>query len=288
MVGLGTWQYNDTHTYEACKLALKVGYTHIDTAYVYGNSKGVGKCLKEHFDAGNPRSSVFVTTKVMATPDTGNRTMADLTLENLNDMQLDHVDLLLLHFPCLPGATGCSGSKTFRQTQWKSVEGMVALGKARTIGVSHYCPRHLEDIFEIMTIKPAVNQVQYHVGMGRAGVNATDDKDFTEKHGILYQSFSPLCGPCGKEGHMELINGPLVSGIGKNHNKTGSQVALRWQVQQGIPVIPKSDTLKHQSQNFDLFGWELTEDEMMALTNAKTPSVGGGPSPDDSGDCHYS
>merc|ERR1711968_422542 len=111
-----------------------------------------------------------------------------------------------------------------------------------------------------------INQVQYHVGMASPTTsfpNATDDKEFDETHGVVYQSFSPLCGPCGT---TELIDGPLVSEIGKKYGKTGAQVSLKWQIQQGIPVIPKTHKVEYMKQNVDLFDWELSDIDMATLS----------------------
>lgn len=284
LVGIGTWQYNDTVAGAVVASALDIGYTAIDTAFGYNNGVGIGKAIKSYLaKTGTQRSELWITSKVMTgIPGAGNLSMYDLALQNLEDLQLDYVDLMLLHFPCKPTATSCDGSAAFRQEQWKSIERLVTDKKARTIGVSHYCARQLQDIFKVMTIKPALNQVQYHVGMGMAGVNSTDDKKFVDANGVVYGSFSPLCGPCGTK---ELIDGPLVTSIGNAHNKTGAQVALKWQVQQGIPIIPKTHNPVHQKENIDLFDWELTADEMKQLTLATSPPVGGGPSATDSGDC---
>ena len=121
--------------------------------------------------------------------------------------------------------------------------------------------------------------------MGSAVPNATDDRDFCTAHNITYQSFSPLCGPCGDAGHTALISGPLVTSIGKAHGKSGAQVSLKWQVQQGIPVIPKALNPQYLREDLDLFGWELSEKEMSSLSAATSPAVSGGPGPTDSGDC---
>merc|ERR1712146_605056 len=128
---------------------------------------------------------------------------------------------------------------------------------------------------------PQVNQVQYHVGMGGAPGNATDDKPFDKTIDVLYESFSPLCGPCGT---MELITGKMVTDIGKKYGKTGAQVSLKWIVQQGIPVIPKTDKASHMLENVDLFSWKLSDEDMKTLTDAASPPVAGA-SPTDSGDC---
>jgi diketogulonate reductase-like aldo/keto reductase len=160
------------------------------------------------------------------------------------------------------------------------LEAFKAAGKAKAIGVSHYCKQHIEDIMEVNTTVISINQVQYHIGMGSAVPGATDDKDWMFSHGITYQAFSSLCGPCND---TELITGDLTNSIGQKYGKTGAQVALKWVVQQGIPVIPKSDNPVHLQQNIDLFDWELSADDMNTLTKQTKPSVDGGDTV--SGDC---
>lgn len=259
------------------KLAFSLGYRHVDTAFVYENQVGVGQALKE---TGLPRDTYFVTSKI---PGGLNASATAATLDQcMQQLNLDYIDLMLIHFPA---SFDGKGGRQLRQEEWKALEAWAKTGKARAIGVSHYCQHQLEDVLEIATVPIAVNQVQYHVGMGSAGNMATDDRDFAISKGILYQSFSPFCGPCDPPYNTELISGLLVTDIGKAHNKTGSQVALRWLVQQGIPVIPKSNTTTHLTQNYDIFNFELTTAEMARLTAATTPPVGGGPEPTDSGDC---
>jgi len=277
LYGIGTWEYNDTVAEAAVTTAFSLGYRHVDTAYVYENQVGVGRALKK---SGVSRSDFFVTTKIFGGLNSSESAKAlDKCLE---DLQLDYVDLMLLHFPA---STSGTGGAALRKEEWLALENWAKAGKAKAIGISHYCKRQVEDIQSVATLPIAVNQVQYHVGMGSAGDYATDFKTWVQSQGILFESFSPLCGPCGHAPHMELINGDLVSKIGKAHNKTGSQVSLRWLVQQGIPVIPKSSQKTHLQENMDLFDFELTADEMATLTAAKSPAVGGGPSPTDSGDC---
>lgn len=124
--------------------------------------------------------------------------------------------------------------------------------------------------------------------MGSAGGNATDDLNYMRSKGITYEGFSPLCGPCGEQAHSALITGDLVTSIGKKYNKTGAQVSLKWQVQQGIPVIPKTFNPTHLRQNMDLFDWTLYGEDMHALTQATTPAVAGASGPGGvpvSGDC---
>ena len=230
--------------------------------------------------SGRPRSSYFVTSKI---PGGLNRTAAAAALEeSLAQLATPYVDLMLVHFPATWGG---QGGRAMRLETWRAMEDFHRAGKARAIGVSHYCRRHLEDILDMpgRTVPVAVNQVQFHVGMGGAGPNATDDRAFCAARGIVYESFSPLCGPCGTKA---LINGSLVVGIGNKHGKSGPQVALKWQVQQGIPVIPKTHSLQHMLDNADLWGWELDQDDMARLTAATQPAVAGDPGPPaTSGDC---
>ena len=326
MTGLGTWQYNDTVAEAATRLALDIGYTHFDTAWVYKNAAGIGKALAS---SPRPRSSYFITSKIMG----GNATTTLAQHEEvLSLLGIEYVDLLLVHFPGAydPKTKGFVGSRAARQAQWKAMESLVVGGKARALGVSHCacsfaqhtswterarcslrftarleshlatnldlclsfaayradCKRHLQDVLDIAKVKVAVNQVQFHVGMGSEGPGAVDDRAFDRAHGVLYQSFSSLCGPCGAAAHAELVSGPLVTRIGATHNKTGAQVSLKWLVQQGIPVIPKSSKRTHLLENLDLFDWKLSDAEMKELAEATYPPVDGNPGRlPTSGDC---
>jgi diketogulonate reductase-like aldo/keto reductase len=278
MQGIGTWLYNSSRAEQAVLTALTLKptpYVHIDTALVYGNQDGVGRAIQR---SGRARKSFFLTTKI---PGGLNATYTQTSLEkDLALLQVDYVDLMLVHYPCTMDAHE-AGGKASRQAMWKVMEKFVNDGKARAIGVSHYCERHLKDLFEINTVPVAVNQVQYHVGMGSSstsGANATDNKAFCDANGVTYQSFSPLCGPCqDAKGNPDksLITGPLVTSIGKKYGKSGAQVSLKWQIQLGIPVIPKTDNPVHLQENIDLFDWTLSEADMTRLTAATGPAVAG-------------
>jgi len=288
LAGFGTWQYNSTVAEAAVTAFLNLGGTHIDTALGYGNQDGVGRAIAKRTSGGLQRTDLFLVSKI---PGGLNETAATASLE-LSLSQLfpagdkkAYVDLMLVHFPATWSGTG---GKAMRQAQWRAMEAFAKAGKARAIGVSHYCKRHLDDVLEMATIKPAVNQVQYHVGMGSAGPNATDDLEYMRSQGVTYEGFSPLCGPCAGPDHLELISGKLVSSIGAKYGKSGAQVALKWQVQQGIPVIPKSANPAHIAENLDLFSWSLSKEEMHALTAASKPAVAGDAGPGGipvSGDC---
>jgi len=272
LVGLGTWQYNDSVSETAVTAALQVGFRHVDTALGYGNQVGVGAALKKSTLA---RHEFFITSKI---PGGLNASATEASLElALQQLGLDYVDLMLIHFPATWAGVG---GAAMRKEEWLALEKWAKAGKARAIGVSHYCKTHIEDILSVATLPIALNQVMYHVGMGMSPNLGSDFKGYCQSVGIVYMSFSTLCGPCGKD-KMELINGPLVTKIGKAHNVTGPQVALRWAVQQGIPVVPKSSSPKHLKQDFDLFSFTLSQSEMAQLTSATTPATGAA----DSGDC---
>jgi len=270
VVGAGTWQYNDTKAYDSVCKAFAAGYTMVDTANVYGNQKGVGQALKDCWKG--KREELFLMTKIPGGLTT-NETLA-AHKQNMELLGLDYVDHLMTHYPADWAASSDRATPQRRQEEWKALESIYKSGAARSIGVSHYCERHIDDILEVATVRPSVNQVEYHVGSG--DVDKVISK--CEKENIYFMSFSPLCGPCQYQPEDSLINGKLVSGIGANHNVTGAQVSLRFIVQQALSgkhiggVIPKSDNPKHLASNIDLFGFKLTEEEMQQLSAATRPA----------------
>jgi diketogulonate reductase-like aldo/keto reductase len=282
MVGLGTWLYNDTVASNAVVEAFRQGYRHVDTALIYGNHEGVGQGLKHIVsELGLAREDYFVTSKI---PGGLNASATTASLEQtLEELQLESLDLMLLHFPA---DWSGEGGPAKRKEEWLALEAWAKQGKARAIGVSHYCQSHLEDVLSVATLPVALNQNQYHVGMGQDSESRKHNKAFSEDQGVLYMSYSSLCGPCNPPDNMELITGDLVTGIGKKHNKSGAQVALRWLVQQGIPIIPKSSNPKHLAANFDVFDFTLSDEEMTRLSAATTPAeTGTEQQPDDAQDC---
>jgi len=275
MAGLGTWQYNDSVAEQASGLALSLGYTHIDTALGYYNQEGIARALKA---STRPRDSYFITSKIPGGLPYANATeQLELSLQQLG---LDYVDLMLVHYPATWGGVG---GKAVRADQWRAMEDFHKAGKAKAIGVSHYCERHIDELLETATIIPAVNQVFFHVGMATQSLNMSDmafprtPAEQPSYKGVFYQSFSTLCGPCGS---TELLNGTMVTKIGQAHGKSGAQVSLRWAVQLGIPVIPKTHRKDYMLENVALFDWELSDAEMATLSAATSPQTG--PS---SGDC---
>jgi diketogulonate reductase-like aldo/keto reductase len=273
LIGIGTWLYNDSVAAGAVESALSLGYRHVDTALGYKNQRGVGDAIAR---SGVARDDLFVTTKI---PGGLNASATEAALDEcLAELQLTYVDLMLIHWP---GATELA-----RKEQWLALETWARKGKTRAIGVSHYCKSHVAEVLQVATLPVSLNQNQYHVGMGGDTQPRLHDKAFCESKGILFMAYSSLCGPCPPPDNMALINGPLVTSIGAAHNRTGAQVALRWVVQQGTPVIPKSTNPKHIAQNFDLFDFNLTAAEMARLTSVTSPPETGTPAaPDDAQDC---
>ena len=271
-VGLGTWQYNDTTAYAATCAAFAAGYTYVDTAWGYGNEKGVGKAIADCWKG--KREDLFVMTKVPGGLNHSETLSAHK--DNLQWLGLKYVDHLMTHFPCDWQETKARCNTPRRKEEWLALESIYKAGLTRSIGISHYCQQHIEEILSVATVMPAVNQVEYHIGSGDV------DKviAFCAEKGIHFQSYSPLCGPCDvKNPKDSLINGELVTRIGAKYNVSGPQVSLRFIVQQALQkgsfiagVIPKSSNPKHIAENIDLFGFELSEEDMTDLKKATQPA----------------
>lgn len=242
---------------------------------------GVGKAIADCWT--RPRSDLFVMTKVPGGLDAAGTAAAHQ--QNLKQLGLTYVDHLMTHFPSafpLENGTIPNASKADRQREWKALEAIYKTGEARSIGVSHYCSQHIEDIMEVATVTPSVDQIEYHVGSG----DVDDVMPTLEKYGIHFMSYSPLCGPCNNTKENNLINGDLVTSVAANYpGVSGAQVALRFIVQQALEkpnlmagVIPKSNDVYHLAGNIDLFGFELSKQDMKRLHGATEPA----PTP---GDC---
>ena len=268
LLGAGTWQYNDTIAYQSICKAFSAGYTFVDTALGYGNQIGAGKAIQDCWTSS--RQNLFVMTKIPGGLNASQVHAAHAL--NLMQLQLDYVDHLMTHFPSDWHAT--MASKQARQEEWLALEAIYKSGQARSIGISHYCPQHIEDILEVATVLPSINQVEYHVG--------SQDVDHVmkmcHKYGIAFMSFSPLCGPCDISDPLDsLTHGQLVSEVATRYeNVEPSQVSLRYIVQQGIPVIPKSNSLAHIQSNRDIFRFRLSEADMKRLQAATKPAAQAG------------
>lgn len=271
LIGAGTWQYNDTIAYQSVCKALSEGYKMIDTAFGYGNEKGIGRAIKDCFIG--PREDLFILTKIPG--GLSKEQVHAASVQNLMLLDVDYVDHLMTHYPS--DWDQKFASKERRQEEWIELEEIYYSGKARSIGISHYCSKHIDDILSVASVRPSLNQVEYHIGSG--DVDHIIDK--CTKENITFMSFSPLCGPCQYTNKTEesLIYGDLVAEIGSHYNKTGSQVSLRYIVQQSLSgekniggVIPKSNEINHIRSNADIFDFEINKQDMKRLKRATTPS----------------
>ena len=256
-LGFGVFLVPADEVVEPVATALDAGYRLIDTAKLYGNEEGVGRAIR---DSGLPRDEVFVTTKVWNS-DHG----YDATLRAFGESQkllgLDVVDLYLIHWP--------TPQRDLYVDTWKALESLYADGRVRAIGVSNFNVPHLQRLLDETTVVPAVNQIELHPGFAQDQLRA-----FHERHGIVTESWSPL-----GRGHG-LLDDPAVTSIADAHDKTPAQVVLRWHVQLGCAVIPKSTHAERIRENFDVFDVELSDDDMAALSAISEPGRIG-PDPDE-------
>ena len=248
-------------------------------------------CVYEIVTEKNPNYCTFILLCQQPTGGLNATEVQRLHELNLQELGLDYVDHLMTHFPADWEQT--VSSTEARQEEWIALEAIYKTGEALTIGISHYCSKHITDILWVATVTPAINQVEYHIGSQDIDNVIETCSDF----GITFMSFSPLCGPCSYEPGDSLVHGDLVTDIAaeyqhessssssSNNNNdgasdddsvTGSQVALRYIVQQGIPVIPKSNTMAHILSNLQIFDFELSDAHMRRLGRATTPEAEGG------------
>jgi 2,5-diketo-D-gluconate reductase A len=242
-LGLGTWPLDDDQVAAAVVHAVEAGYRHIDTAVRYGNEEGVGNGIRA---SGVDRDELFVTTKLDGQFQGQDRAIEGLE-GSLTRMKLDYVDLLLIHWP-LPARD------EFIST-WKTFERLQAEGKVRSIGVSNFKPAHLERLLAETGVVPAVNQIQLSPAITRVA-----DREFNTRHGIVTESYSPLGGS-----GASLLSAPLLARLGEKYGKTPAQLVLRWHIEQGLVVIPKSGDPERMRQNLDIFDFALDPQDLAEL-----------------------
>ncbi|MGI5254953.1 aldo/keto reductase [Actinacidiphila glaucinigra] len=254
-LGFGVFQVPDADTAAAVTAALENGYRSIDTAAIYGNEAGVGQALAA---SGVARDELFVTTKLWNGDQGYDSTLAafDASLAKLG---LDHVDLYLIHWPT-------PARDTYLDT-WRAFEKIHAEGRARAIGVSNFQPAHLQRIIDNSDVVPAVNQVELHPQLQQAELRA-----FHARHGIATEAWSPLA-------QGAVLSDPVVTGIADRLGRTPAQVILRWHLQLGNVVIPKSVTPERIRQNIDVFDFALSDADIAAIT-ALDSGTRIGPDPD--------
>ncbi|KEF09273.1 MULTISPECIES: aldo/keto reductase [Streptomyces] len=255
-LGYGVWQVPDDEAFTAVGNALEAGYRSIDTAAIYGNEEGTGKALAA---SGIARDELFVTTKLWNDAQGYDSTLRAFD-ESLNKLGLEYVDLYLIHWP-LP-AQG-----TFVDT-YRAFEKIYEEGRAKAIGVSNFQPAHLERLLGETSVVPAVNQIELHPRLQQSEARA-----FHARHGIATEAWSPLGQ--GKD----LLTDATVTRLAEKHGRTPAQIVLRWHLQLGNVVIPKSVTPSRIKENIDVFGFELDDADMAAIA-ALDSGTRLGPDPD--------
>jgi 2,5-diketo-D-gluconate reductase A len=239
-IGLGVWEAESGGEVEnAIAVALAAGYRLVDTAKAYGNEASVGKAVRE---SDIPREEIFVTTKLWNADQGYDKTLLAFD-ESMEKLGLDYLDLYLIHWP-LP----MHGKF---QDSWKAMEKMYADKRVRAIGVSNFKPHHLEQLLETADTVPAVNQIELHPHFQQR-----ETRDFCKKYGIEVEAYSPL-----KRGG-DVLEEPVIQALATGHGKTPAQIVLRWHIQEGLIVIPKSVTPERIVSNIDVFDFELSADEM--------------------------
>jgi len=258
-LGFGVFKVPPQETQATVEVAFEVGYRHIDTAEMYGNEKGVGAAIAA---TGLPREELYVTSKLnngYHRPDDARRAFD----QTLADLGLDKVDLFLIHWP-LP--TRYDGD--FVST-WRTMAEFAADGRARSIGVSNFQPAHLDRIIGETGVVPAVNQIEVSPYFTNEAARAA-----SREQGILVESWSPIA-------RGRVADDPTLLEIGARHGKTQSQVALRWHVERGDIVFPKSMRVERMRENFAIFDFTLTPDEVAAISALDRGEAGRtGPNPD--------
>ena len=244
-MGYGVFQVSPEECERCVSDALSVGYRMIDTAQAYHNEEGVGQAVKK---SGIPREELFLVSKVWISNYGYERTKASID-ESLRKMQTEYIDLMLLHQPF------CA-----RYGAYRALQDAYREGKLRAIGVSNFYPDHFIDIASNMDIVPAVNQVETHVFDQQR-----EPQRIMEEFGTRIMSWGPFA-----EGRNQLFTNETLLHIGARHDKSVAQVALRWLIQRGVIIIPKSTHIERMRQNLDIFDFELTADEMQEIAKLDT------------------
>jgi len=256
VIGFGVWQVPDDVVVDATVKALEVGYRHIDTAYLYHNERGVGEALRR---SGLDRDDVFVTTKVWNTDHGYDQTLRAFD-KSTGLLGIDEVDLYLIHWP--------TPARDVYLDSWRALIRLREEGRARSIGVSNFHDAHLRKIIDETGVIPAINQIELHPWLPQ-----TELRDIDARLGIKTEAWSPL-------GSGRLIDDPVIAEVSAKHGKSPAQVMVRWSIQLGNIVLPKSVTPERIEQNIDVFDFQLDDADMAAIAGLESGRRTG-PNPDE-------
>lgn len=256
VIGFGVWQVPDDVVVDATVKALEVGYRHIDTAYLYHNERGVGEALRR---SGLDRDDVFVTTKVWNTDHGYDQTLRAFD-KSTGLLGIDEVDLYLIHWP--------TPARDVYLDSWRALIRLREEGRARSIGVSNFHDAHLRKIIDETGVIPAINQIELHPWLPQ-----TELRDIDARLGIKTEAWSPL-------GSGRLIDDPVIAEVAAKHGKSPAQVMVRWSIQLGNIVLPKSVTPERIEQNIDVFDFQLDDADMAAIATLESGRRTG-PNPDE-------
>ena len=249
IIGFGTYKSTEQEGIDAVQFALQNGYRLIDTAAFYFNEEAVGKGIKA---SGIPREEIVVTTKLWRECLGYESTKKELE-KSLKKLDLDYIDLYLIHWPA--NARNYDNWQKANADSWRAMEELKAEGKIKSIGVSNFWQEHLEALFQTAKVKPAVNQIEFHPGYWQPELTA-----FCKKHNIVAEAWSPLA-------RGRVFDNETLKQIAQNHNQSVAKVCLHWVTQHDVVVIPKSTTHERILDNMDVFGFELTPEEISLIDN---------------------
>ncbi|MBI2106529.1 aldo/keto reductase [Candidatus Woesearchaeota archaeon] len=242
VLGLGTWQLKGKSCKDAVKTAIKLGYTHIDTADAYDNHVDVGKGIKE---SKIERSKLFITTKVWTT-ELYHKDILKNTQRFLEELQIDYIDLLLIHWP----------NKAIQMEEpFRAFKELIESKKVRSIGISNFTISHIKEAKKISKVPISINQVEYHPYL-----NQEELLQYCKENNIVITAYSPLA-------RGRILEDSTLKEIAKKYNKTISQVVLRWLIQKGLIVIPKASSESHIKENLEIFDFELKKEDMNKINS---------------------
>jgi 2,5-diketo-D-gluconate reductase A len=241
-LGFGVFQIPPEETAQATAIALEIGYRHIDTAQMYRNEAGVGQALRE---SGIDRGEIFLTSKLSNKWHERDDILRSFD-QSLTDMGLDYLDLFLIHWP-LPSVSDYVA-------RWKVMEEIYASGRAKAVGVSNFTPHHLHKVFAASELKPAVNQIEVSPFLVQDELRA-----FDADHEIVTEAWSPIA-------RGKVAEDPVIGRVAEKLGRTPAQVTLRWHIQRGDVIFPKSVQRSRIEENFAIFDFELDQPDMVAIT----------------------